>query len=213
MAMAGPLDPMELLVARAQRGERQAFDELVAAHGKRLEAVIEQLMGSELRLEIEAEDALQETLAAAFRNLGRFEWRGPDSFFRWLAGLARHAVLKAAGRRRRGRMLELARELPATGDSPSKGLERKERLERLQAALARLSPDHREVIRLARLEGLAVKEIARRMGRSEGAVMQLLSRALKKLKTAFGHTDSFSLPEEGLYGTPGGNGGGDNAER
>jgi len=73
-------------------------------------------------------------------------------------------------------------------------MRRDERFERLQAALDSLSPDHREVITLARLKGLRGEEIAKRMNRSPNAVAQLLSHALKNLKEAFGDTESLHLP-------------------
>ena len=49
-------------------------------------------------------------------------------------------------------------------------MRRDERWERLRSSLEALSPDHREVIELARLEGLKINDIAERMGRSPGAV-------------------------------------------
>ena len=61
-----------------------------------------------------------------------------------------------------------------------------------------LSPDHRKVIELARLEGLKIQDIARRMQRSPGAVKQLLSRALDQLKSRFGDTESLNLPGRAL---------------
>lgn len=51
------------------------------------------------------------------------------------------------------------------------------------------------MIRLARIDGLKVAEIARRMGRSPGAIHQLLARAMDELKRRFGDTESLSLPE------------------
>jgi len=55
------------------------------------------------------------------------------------------------------------------------------------------------VIRLARFEGLSLKEIAGRMGRTPGAVAQLLARALRKLRATFGETESYHLPAQSLY--------------
>ena len=50
--------------------------------------------------------------------------------------------------------------------SPSHGVRRKERFERLQHAVDSLSPEYREVILLARIKGMRLAEIAKRMGRS-----------------------------------------------
>jgi RNA polymerase sigma factor (sigma-70 family) len=75
----------------------------------------------------------------------------------------------------------------------------------LQRALESLSPDHREVILLARVEGLSMKEIAERLHRSPNAVVQLLWRALKKLRDAFGETESLHLPPRRLSEKEGAN--------
>ena len=64
---------------------------------------------------------------------------------------------------------------------PVTAADRKDRLELLEEALTRLSEDHREVVLLTRIEGLTVREVAERMGRTENAVHLLLGRALKRL--------------------------------
>jgi RNA polymerase sigma-70 factor (ECF subfamily) len=78
--------------------------------------------------------------------------------------------------------------------SQSKNLRRRERFERLKGSLAALSPDHRQVILLARVERLSIEDVARRMDRSPEATRQLLWRAMKQLKASFGETDSLHLP-------------------
>jgi RNA polymerase sigma-70 factor (ECF subfamily) len=55
---------------------------------------------------------------------------------------------------------------------------------RLDAALARLAAADREVIVLSRVQGLGLREVAERMGRTRNAVALLLSRALRKLKAS-----------------------------
>ena len=64
--------------------------------------------------------------------------------------------------------------------------DRKDRLALLDDALQRLSPAHREVIILSRIESLPAKEIAKRLGRTENAVHLLLGRALKRLQEELG---------------------------
>ena len=61
-----------------------------------------------------------------------------------------------------------------------------------------LSPDYQRVIYMSRFEGLKVREIAERMGRSESAVKNLLFKATKKLRESFGDTESLSLPDRSL---------------
>ncbi|MBI4601533.1 MAG: sigma-70 family RNA polymerase sigma factor [Planctomycetes bacterium] len=156
------------------------------------------LVGAGLRGRLAVEDVVQETFARALRSLPRFRWEGEAAFERWLATIAEHVVLEEARAREKDAALELPPDVPGSAASPSKALRREERMGRLEEALAALSPEHREVILLARIERLSTAEIARRMGRSRDAVKQLLSRALKKLKEAFGGTESFHLPDRPL---------------
>jgi len=83
-------------ITAAQHGDSAAFERLVAAHQARLHAYCYRMLGSVQ----DADDALQETLLAAWRGLGGFE--GRSSLRSWLYRIATHACLRlAAGRRRR----------------------------------------------------------------------------------------------------------------
>jgi RNA polymerase sigma-70 factor (ECF subfamily) len=70
----------------------------------------------------------------------------------------------------------------APGTSPSGQAVRHEREVLLAEVLARLPADYREVIVLRNLQGLDHEEVAKRMGRSSGAVRMLWVRALAQLK-------------------------------
>jgi RNA polymerase sigma-70 factor (ECF subfamily) len=194
------MNPPELsqLVAQAQRGDRGAFEALVTRLGPRLDRVIAAAVGPALRARIDVDDVRQETLLRALRSLDTFQDQGPESFLRWLASIAHHVVHELA--REVGRAeAPIGRVDPAGNEpSPSKILRRQERFDRLEASLASLSPEHREVILLARVERLPLKEVARRMNRSTEAATQLLWRALKKLKENFGSTGSLHLPPRSL---------------
>lgn len=195
--MAEP-ETTEALVLRAQDGDRGALGELLERFSGRLQAAIRADMGEKLRQKVEADDLLQETFAWATRSIRRFQWRGEDSFYRWLRGIAGHMVLKAASKEEPGLVLRLPERASHRDASPSKELRREERFDRLQGALDGLSPDHRTVVLLARIEGLPVKDVAARMGRSENAVMLLLSRALRKMRDRMGDTGSLHLPDRAL---------------
>jgi RNA polymerase sigma-70 factor (ECF subfamily) len=185
----------EALVQRAQEGDRDALGKLFEGLSPRLEAAISARMGEKLRGQVEPADILQETLGWATKAIGRFRWRGEDSFYRWLRGIAEHAILKAASGSKSPPILRLPEAVPGESVTASKAVRRQERFDRLQEALDSLSPDHRTVVLLARIEGLPVKEISARMGRSENAVMLLLSRALRGLRERIGSTTSFHLPD------------------
>jgi RNA polymerase sigma-70 factor (ECF subfamily) len=200
--MAAP-DPVHALVLRAQAGDRSAFDALALELRGRLEALIRTRLGAELARALEVDDVAQETFLKAYESIDRFRWKGKDSFFRWLGGIAEHVILnwaRSRPRERAGAWNADAGEadIAQTAPSPSKAARRNERFERFETVLESLSPDYRTVVRLARLEGPSIEETARRMGRSPNAVSHLLLRALRKLRSAFGDTESLSLPDRAL---------------
>ena len=188
----------QAVIRRAQQGDRAAFDELAADHRSRIEALVHTRMGAHLKRVSEVDDVVQETFLRAFRSVGNFRWDGDDSLMRWLSGIAEHVLLKLAGRYERDQKISLDRDVSAGGTSPSRAARRDERFDRLRDALSRLSPDHRQVILLARVEGLRIKEVARRMNRSPDATMHLLSRAIRALRGSFGDTESLHLPPRSL---------------
>jgi len=106
--------------------------------------------------------------------------------------------LQAPVRTESGGVGELVDLLRKTMTSPSEAVRRDERFDRLEKALEHLSPDHRRVIFLARVQELDTEEVARKMGRTPEAVSMLLYRALLKLRAAFGSTESSGLPQRSL---------------
>ena len=213
-----PRPQPKALLERAKAGDRNAFDGLVAPHRDRLEGLVRLRLGKRLRQRIDAEDVVQETLLKAYRSIGSFQWQSEASFFRWLSTIVenvlhdlerRHLMSQKAGAGREIRLGQpvdpggstdagLEGLLQASGVSPSRALRRDERFARLERALDELSPEHREVLLLTRVQAVPVEEVARRLGKSRGAVSMLILRALRELKAAFGHTDSLSLPEKSL---------------
>jgi RNA polymerase sigma-70 factor (ECF subfamily) len=196
------------LVKMAQAGDRRAFTLLVDRYKYRLNSLVYLRLGCDLLRQVEPQDILQEVWMRAYQSIRRFRWRGKNSFFHWLGGIADHVVQDLVrrrvhtrgGRRRVMDQLQVEHDgLPILeGTTPSKAMRRDERFERLSKALDRLSEDHREVIILARIRGLPIQEIAEVMGRTRGAVSALLLRALRELKARFGGTDSLHLPARSL---------------
>ena len=115
-----------------------------------------------------------------------------------LFGIAENVTREAARKLRRGPDLEAFPDLPGTDSSPSKHVRRSERFERLQEAIRRLSPDHRRVILLVRIEGLTIREVAERMERSVSSVKNLLLRAMRAMRETLPDTESLTLPPRRL---------------
>jgi len=177
------------LLEEARRGSPEALDRLYERVAGRLLAIIRLRLGPDLRTRLESRDVLQATLLKSFQHIDQFEGEDGTSLVAWLARIAEREILDQVDYLRRGRR-DMAREVPLEA-----GLERAaahvrsalsqaalgEDLERLQAALEALEPDHREVILLRKLEERPFAEIGARMNRSADACRMLLVRAMAAL--------------------------------
>ncbi len=189
-------------IRRATTGDREAFDELARENHLRVVAVLRQWRGALSSQDID--DVLQEATLRAFRAMGGFESRDaddPDAFFSWLSGIALNVArenVKREERRRHDPLEGGDEEPPESGVTPSRAMRREERLDRLEESLRALPADYREIVKLVRLEGVPVKEVARRLDKTPNAISRMLLRASRKLRESFGDTGSLQLPERRL---------------
>lgn len=183
----------------AKRGNRQALEALLGACRPCLEASIAARIPASLRKRLDTQDVVQETFLRVVECLPDLEWRSEWAFLAWLQRTAENFIVSET---RKQAVRERDDPPPRPSRSavpPSKALRREERMDRLEAALDSLRPDDRQVLVLARIEGLSVREIAQRMDRTEAATMKLLSRAVSRLREAFGEeTESLGLPPRAL---------------
>jgi len=170
----GPSKGEERLLVEAAQKDPTRFGELYDIHFERVYAFIARRVGDRDL----AEDLTADVFHKALANLGRFEWRGVP-FAAWLLRIAANAI---ADRSKRA-----ARELPSLDDPPEVStrvdLEEIEQRARLFRLVDRLPTDQRRVIRQRFVEQRSIHEIARQLGRTEGAVKQLQFRALEKLRS------------------------------
>lgn len=178
------------LVGRAQNGDLSAYDELVTRHRARIFAMIRNM----IHQEAEAWDLSQEVFIKAWHALPRFEAKA--RFSTWLYRIAHNAVYDWTRKRRIESVGELNDEIferdridaasfttPAGGTSPADSMAHGELRAKIEAALAKLSPEHREAVLLKDVQGLSYKEIADVMSCSLGTVMSRLFYARQKLQT------------------------------
>jgi RNA polymerase sigma-70 factor (ECF subfamily) len=131
---------------------------------------------------IDAEDIAAETFARVLADLDRFRWKG-GGFEAWLFRIAGNLVVdhvRRGGRERAGD--EVTDEIEATGPTPEQMALHRETSEELDALLAQLPPDQREVLLLRFAGGLDSEETGRVMNRRANAVRQLQFRALQSLR-------------------------------
>ena len=133
------------------------------------------------RSHTEAEDITAQTFQQALEHLGSYQWRGVP-FYAWLYRIASNLV--ASGHRRCLPVvgLEEAAKARSRDPLPEEALLRAERVLELRDAVARLPKTQQQAVVLKSSQGLRNREIGDVMGCSEGAVKQLLHRAMETLR-------------------------------
>ena len=175
-----PADERALVLA-AQRGEREAFSELVRTHERRAYAVARAIVVNHE----DAEDAVQEAFLHAYRALHRFL---PDQAFgAWLHRIVANAALDITRRRK----VRDADELPETVASPFRDpAEASELRTRLKEALDSLPARQRAVIVLHDVEGFKHAEIGATLGIPEGTARSDVHYARSHLREILGSVRS-----------------------
>ena len=176
-AKAGPREQAEeRLLVEAAQGDTAQFDALYELHFERVYAFI----ASRTQDRATAEDLTSEVFHKALANLPRFEWRGVP-FSAWLLRIAANAVVDHAKRARR--------EAPRLEDAPEPAVSEVRMAEdhaRLFRFVHELPEAQRQVVQQRFVEQLSLREIAARLGKTEGAIKQLQLRALEKLRAQMG---------------------------
>lgn len=173
------------LVAAAQRGDLDAFNELVLAYQDRVYNLAYRILGDSAA----AEDATQETFIAAYRHLSTF--RG-GSFLSWLMRTVANRCYDELRRQKRrpaiswesfGELDEEANPFLVNGHpTPEEAAQQAELTRFLQAAIVTLPPDQRVVLVLSDVEGMNYQEIADTLGIPVGTVKSRLARARARLR-------------------------------
>ncbi|HEX7123489.1 MAG TPA: sigma-70 family RNA polymerase sigma factor [Gemmatimonadaceae bacterium] len=169
------------LVARARRGDVEAFEGLYRRTAGRVYAVCLRMTGDAEQ----AKELLQDVFVRVWERLGSF--RGEAAFTSWLHRLTVNVVLASsrADRRRSRRFGSLDDDLEGGGDGGTRADAAGHRID-LEAAIAALPPGARRVFVLHDVEGYRHDEIARLTGTAPGTVRAQLHRARKLLMEALG---------------------------
>lgn len=165
--------PEAELVTLAQTGDPAAYGALVRRHQDRIYRHLLNLTGSR-------EDALelaQEVFIKAWEALPA--WRPDAQFHTWLYRIASNAALDLLRRRKVVQFVAMEDDYDAASQQPGPEaqLQGRQRLRRLDAALARLPAEQREIILLREVEGLSYDELAATLGIDMGTVKSRLARA------------------------------------
>ena len=165
------------LVRRSQAGDTEAFGELVTKYRTKIFTMVYGMV----RNEHDAWDLAQEGFVRAWQSIHRFE--GRSSFYTWLYSITVNLTIYSLRRKGRREEVELNDAIPTSLPGPGVNYQRTEIREHVNAALAKLSPEHRAVVVLKELEDLQYHEIAEVLNLSTGTVMSRLFYGRKKLKS------------------------------
>lgn len=177
--------------------------QFIGSRRPQLLAYIRKHLGTALGQKVEADDVLQEVTIEALRRAEELADNNRDPFG-WLCQIAEYrlidlhrkffgAQMRAAGREvgldapgNDAQQTPFINLLVASITSPSQAFSRNQKELHLQEVLATLPDESREALRLRYVDGLPTKDIAERMGKSDGAVRVLLTRSLNKLQSLMG---------------------------
>lgn len=189
------------LVLRIHGGDREAFNQLFMRYYPRIKLLVKLHMLDKLKAQVEADDIIQEIYMEVYRNFHKFEYRDPDSFYKWVVTVIGWKIkdfdkyfFKTA-KRQPGETLSLQQKVPGGTDSspmfaeslqgpsatPSQIVMEKEGYRMLDRALERLPLHFRRVIQLRHLEQRSVKETSEILDMKPNAVNVLFHRAQQKL--------------------------------
>jgi RNA polymerase sigma-70 factor (ECF subfamily) len=168
----------------------RAYDCLVLRHRNRIFAMIRNMTHNDA----DAWDLSQEVFIKAWNALANFEAKA--KFSTWLYRIAHNVVYDWNRRRKHDAAGELNDEIlendridpsaiaiPHVGESPDDHMALGELRKKIDMALAKISPEHREIVILKDVQGLSYKEIADILGCTMGTVMSRLFYARQRLQT------------------------------
>jgi RNA polymerase sigma-70 factor (ECF subfamily) len=167
----------ESLVQRAKQRDEAAFAQLYEEYFDKIYRYVTIRIGDKM----EAEDITQQVFLNAIKAISSFKWKGVP-FSAWLFRIAHNQVVDYLRKSKKRVSVPLEESLVA-GDSDPQGIfERKLNIERLIVATKKLTPAQQEVISLRFAGEMSVAQVAKVMGRSEGAIKALQHSAVVALR-------------------------------
>jgi RNA polymerase sigma-70 factor (ECF subfamily) len=189
------------LLEDARRGDAEAVERLLTVHREPLRRLIGLRLDPALAARLDASDIVQDVLLEAHRRLQDYLKNPAMPFHLWLRHIAKDHIIDAHRRHRQAQRRSLDREqriVPAVladhssyelagqlidpERTPASEAIRREMQRRLDAAIADLDEDDREIILLRHREQLSNQDVARALGLSEAAASMRYLRAVRRLR-------------------------------
>ena len=179
-----------ILIQKSQRGDMDAFEQLLFRYEKKVYAIAYKYMGNAE----DASDLAQEALIKAYQSIGTF--RGESSFGTWIGRITANKCLDELRKRKKMQTTSLdeevnleegsvQKEIASEADTPEQHTIRQETVHYVQQKLQKLNQmkeEYRMVLVLRELEGHSYEDIADMLNCSLGTVKSRISRARNYLK-------------------------------
>lgn len=173
--MTGASDDLAL-IARIARRDEAALRLLFGRH----RVPVYRFLVRMLRNEAVAEDLTNEVFLEVWRHAATFEGRSAPST--WMLGIARNRAASLLRKRRDAPLDETTlAAIPDDADDPEVSAQKGDKAAALRRAMARLSPEHREIVDLVYYHELSVAEVGAIVGIPEATVKTRMFYARKKL--------------------------------
>jgi RNA polymerase sigma-70 factor (ECF subfamily) len=167
--------PDERLLIEAAQRDPARFAELYDDNFERVYAFV----ARRVQIRSDSEDLTAEVFHQALAKIGQFQWRGVP-FSAWLYRIAANAIADRWERASREKGSPVAADPPdASGSGNPEELERHARIFQL---VGELPDDQRRVIQMRFAEEKSIREIARTLKRTSGAIKQLQFRGIQNLR-------------------------------
>ena len=169
----------ESLVWRAKQGDQQAFAQLYEEHFDRIYRYVVLRIGDKT----EAEDMTQQVFINALHSISSFKWKGIP-FSAWLFRIAHNQVVDYFRKKAKQATVPLDESQVSSDSNPQLMAEHKLDIDQLLSATKQLTKAQHEVIALRFAAELPIAQVAKVMGKSQGAVKALQHSAIVALRKA-----------------------------
>ncbi len=168
----------ESLVRRAQQHDQTALTQIYEENFDKIYRYVVLKMGDR----IEAEDITQQVFVNALKSISSFRYKKGVPFSAWLYRIAHNQVVDYLRKKSKKATAPLDERMAAEDGDPELAAEQKMSIEELAAAVKCLTRAQQEVISLRFTSEMAISEVARIMGKSEGAIKALQHSAIVSLR-------------------------------
>jgi RNA polymerase sigma-70 factor (ECF subfamily) len=165
------------LVRRAQQHDQVALTQLYEENFDRIYRYIVLKIGNRS----EAEDMTQQVFLNVLKSISSYKWQGMP-FTSWLYRIAHNQIVDYLRKKSRRITVPLDESIAAVDGDPERVAELRVEIEELAVAAKKLTMAQQEVISLRFAGQLSVAEVAKVMGKSEGAVKALQHSAIVALR-------------------------------